>query len=261
MRTKIKSTALSKKERDKQGNVPLLLHLKELRKRLTISFIAIALLTVPAYFLYDSLIQWLSAPFEPLQNNLSDRNLFLTSIFEGFLTKIKFSLILAIVLSLPVHLFHILRFVFPGLRPVEKRVILVGLVCSIILAVTSLYFIYVYLLPFSVRFLMSRDFIPENVGVLLHFTENVFYIFNFLLYAIIIFQFPIVLELLLYLNVVSRKAVLKAGRYIIVGIFVLAAVVTPPDVISQLSLAIPLVLLFYLTILIAKLFKFGEARV
>lgn len=85
--------------------------------------------------------------------------------------------------------------------------------------------------------------------MLLNYGKNIFYVFRFLLVTMILFQIPIILELLLAMNMVNRRAVLKASRFVIVGIFALAAILTPPDFVSQIGVALPL---------IAKLFKFGE---
>ena len=76
--------------------------------------------------------------------------------------------------------------------------------------------------------------------------------------TIVLFQTPIVLELLMIMNILKRKTLLRASKYVIVGFFVLSAALTPPDFISQLSLALPLVGLFFLSILIAKIFRFGD---
>jgi len=98
------------------------------------------------------------------------------------------------------------------------------------------------------------------VGVLLNFQQGITYVLSFLLWSIITFQAPLVLEILLALNVLNRKAVLKASRFVIVGIVTLAAVITPSvDPVSQLSIALPLVVLYFAALLVAKLFKWGEA--
>ena len=79
-----------------------------------------------------------------------------------------------------------------------------------------------------------------------------------MLAALVVFQLPILLEILMVLNVITRKALLRIGRYVIVAFFILAAIVTPPDFVTQLSIALPLTALYYLTLLIAKAFKFGQ---
>ena len=79
-----------------------------------------------------------------------------------------------------------------------------------------------------------------------------------MLMALVVFQLPIVIEMLLMMNVVSRKALLKGGRYVIVIFFLIAALITPPDFVTQIGLALPMTVLYFLTIFIAKIFKFGE---
>ena len=93
---------------------------------------------------------------------------------------------------------------------------------------------------------------------MLSYEHSVFYVVKFLVYSVVMFQLPVVLELLMVFNVVNRKALFRASRYVIVVIFVLSAIVTPPDFISQIGLAGPLIVLYFVTILIAKLCKFGE---
>ncbi len=241
-----------------EQTLPILLHLKELRKRLLWCFGALAFCTIPAFFVYDNFINLLIAPFEKIGILAGGKPLYITSIFEGFLMNLKYSLILGAILSLPVHLYHIIRFIFPGLKKKERIVIAVTLLCSTALALLSLYFVYYFMLPLSINMLMTRSFIPEKVGLILSFQNSVSYIFDFLLYGMLTFQFPIVLEVLLYLNIIKRKTLWKASRYVIIFILIIAAIVTPPDAISQVSFAIPMILLYFLTLLIAKICKFGE---
>ena len=94
--------------------------------------------------------------------------------------------------------------------------------------------------------------------MLLNYGQNIFYIFQYLLVSLVLFQLPILLEILLIVNIIKRKTLLKASRYMIVFIFILAAILTPPDFMSQVTLALPLIVLYFLTIFIAKIFKFGE---
>ncbi len=130
--------------------------------------------------------------------------------------------------------------------------------CSFILMIMSTYLSYFKILPVSISFLTNSNFIPSDVGLLLNYDSNLFYVLYFVFWSMIAFQTPIVFVLLMAFNVIKRKTALTLSRYIIVGIFVLSAVVTPPDVVSQVGLALPLVVLFFIALLIAKIFKFGE---
>ena len=104
---------------------------------------------------------------------------------------------------------------------------------------------------------MSHHFIPVDVGILLNYSENLFFVLNLIAYLIIVFQFPILLLLLLKSNILSQQSLFHSIRYFIVAIFILSAILTPPDVISQLLLSLPLIILFFTVLVISKLFKLG----
>ena len=241
------------------SELTLIDHIKELRKRLVFSVISILITSSIAFFAFDIAIQWLSKPFESIVSTLSGHQLYITSLLEGFTTKIKFSFLFGIALSFPVLLYQILRFILPGLTKNERYLVSLSLLVSMILAGLSFYMTYFKLLPFSIQFLTSIQFIPKEVGLLLGYKQNIFYVFNLIFYAMIVFQFPILLEVLLYLNILKRKTLWSLSRYVVVLIFVGSAIITPPDIVTQIGLSIPLIALYFLTIIIAKIFKFGEA--
>lgn len=236
--------------------LPLLDHLRELRKRLMISVSVILLAFIPAFAFYADILPHLIAPFNHLAS--TDYGLIITTLFEGFAMKVKVSFLVALIATTPLHLFLALRFIFPGLRDKERRWVGIALLTGLLLAFLSLYLGYFYLLPFSINFLTTHEFIPKDVGVLLHFGDNLVTILKFLFMGAIAFQFPILLLLLMAFGILTRKQVMGGTRYAVVMIFILSALVTPPDVISQLCFSVPLLLLFILTLLVAKLFKFGE---
>jgi sec-independent protein translocase protein TatC len=230
-------------------------HIRELRKRLMKSLVVVFVGFVIAYFFYDAFIDWMLVPFE----KAGQAHLVVTSVFEGFVAKMKFCALAGFVMTLPFHLYQLLRFVFPGLSEKERRVVLAATVSGGILALISLVLSYAWLIPFTLSTMTGNDFVPLKVGVMLHFEQNLFYIINMMLYGMLAFQFPIILEVLLFFGWVTRRKLLAASRYVLVGIFVVAAIVTPPDVISQCSVAIPLMALYFLAILVAKIFGWGDA--
>ncbi len=241
------------------GEMPFLYHVKELRKRLVVSLSAILVFTVVAYYFYDPVISLLFAPFESLGQKMGDSMLFATSLFEGFVIRLQISFISGIIVTLPVHIYNIVRFVFPGLRDKEKKIIVISLVSSFLLCAIAIYYGYFHIVPVSIGFLTSNNFIPKNVGLLLNFQDNIFFILQFLLVTIAVFQTPIVLELLMIMRIVKRRALFRSSRFVIIGIFIVAAVITPGDiVITQFVMVVPMILLYFLTILIAKIFGFGE---
>lgn len=245
-----------KNQHDK--NMPFLDHLAELRRLLIISVIALAAGSAVSFVLYNHIIDLLYDPLTVLARRDDGNLLYINTIFEGFLTRLKISIMSGAVLSFPVHLFNALRFVFPGLHAKEKRILIISLAASFVFVVLSFLYSYFRIIPISISFLTGKGFIPENTGLLLGFSGNIFFILQFMLAALVVFQIPIILEILMVLNVVRRKALWRIGRYVIVASFVLAAIVTPPDFVSQLSLALPLIALYYLALLVARVFGFGK---
>jgi sec-independent protein translocase protein TatC len=236
-------------------------HLRELRRRIIVSMIAILFAAVVSYIFFDAIVAFLFEPFRAIEAlSVRDEILYINTIFEGFLVRLKVAILAGIVFSLPVHVFNIIKFVLPGLTRKEKRIILVSLIVSFCLIVFSFYYGYFNVIPISIGFLSSSGFIPEDVGMLLNYGKNIFVIFQFLMITVILFQLPIILEILMIMNVLSRRSLLKASRFIVVGIFVLSAIVTPPDFVSQISIALPLIGLFFLTILVARIFSFGKSK-
>jgi len=234
-------------------------HLTELRRRVIISLLFFLGCAVIAFILYDGIIQLFTLQFKSIQSGLG-ATLFANSITEGFLVKLKTAAIFGLIFSLPVHIVNLVQFVFPAIDRKYRKIVTIGLFASFLLAAFGAYLTYFRIVPFSIRFLTNSGFIPKSVGVLLSYQESITYVLSFLLWAIITFQTPLVLEILLALNVIQRKAVFRASRYVIVGIVILSAVITPSvDPVSQLSIALPLVLLFFLAILVAKIFKLGES--
>ena len=241
-----------------RGSMLFFEHLKELRRRLIGSLITILIATIVTFIFYDFIISILFRPFESLKITGMSDVLFVNTIFEGFLIKIKVAFLSGILFSSPVHIYNLIKFIFPGLTLKEKKVVVISLFASFLLIGFSAYYGYFRVIPISIAFLTNSGFIPQNVGMLLNFGKNIFYIFRFLLMTLVLFQIPVILEVLIAMNILRRQALLKASRFVIVGIFLLSALLTPPDFISQVSLALPMIVLFFLTILIAKIFRFGE---
>lgn len=246
------------------GAMPFLQHAAELRRRLITSLAAALLAAAVCYLFYEPVLAVLLRPLQSLPGaaaaapEADAAYLFINTIFEGFLVRVKVALIAGAVLSLPVHLYNVVRFIFPGLTGRERRAVTATLAASFLLLLAGFLYSYYSVIPLSVRFLASGGFIPPGVGLLLNFQRNVFFVFQFLLVFLLVFQIPILLVVLMMTGVVTRRALLRASRYAVVLIFALAAVVTPPDVVSQVSLAVPMVGMFFLSILVAKLLGFGE---
>lgn len=241
------------------GSMTTLEHLTELRNRIIVSLIAALIGSIVAFVFFEPTVAFLMEPFRTIDAfRTPSQQLFVTTLFEGYVTKIKISVLAGTILTFPIHLYNAIRFTFPALDKKEKTVVVISLITSFLLIILSFFYSYYKIIPISVRFLTSDHFIPIEVGMLLNYDQNIFYILQFIFVSLIIFQVPILLEVLLIMRVVARKTLLKASRYVIVAVFVLSALLTPPDFISQVSLSVPLIVLYFLTIFVAWIFKFGE---
>lgn len=232
-------------------------HVGELRKGILVSVLAFVLCFVLAFVLSDGIIGLFTKQFAEVASAVGDK-LVVTTIIEGFSTQVRVAAMSGLILSLPVHVVNLLKFVFPALEPRHRRVILAFLVASLGLIAFGAYIAYFRIVPLAIAFLTNPYFVPKGVGFLLNYRTNVFYIFSFIIWSVAALQTPLVLELLLMFGILKRRQVFRASRFIVVGIFVLAAIITPPDFISQVGVALPLTALYFLALLVAKIFRFGE---
>lgn len=230
--------------------MPFFEHVRELRRRLIISVIGLAVGFVIAFAVYDYYIQILIEPF--------DERLYATRIEQAFLMKIKISAYVGIIFSFPIHIYNIVAFILPALTRKERKYMIGLLSGSFVLLVIGGYLGYFQILPLSLKFLKSDALIPANVDTWLSFQDSLLFIFQLMLAFVALFQLPLVLLFLMAMNIVRRAQLFRSGRYVIVAIFITAALLTPPDVVSQIGLGLPLIVLYYVTILIAKIFRFGE---
>ncbi len=230
---------------------PFVSHLIELRDRLIralvaigIAFGALALYPGPAG-LYDLLAA-------PLVAHLPQgATLIATNVISPILVPLKITLMAAFMLALPLVLYQIWAFVAPGLYSHEKRMVLPLVVSSTILFVAGVAFCYFAVIPGMAKFIQA--FAPGSITAApdieqyFGFVLTLFFVFG------IAFEVPIAVIVLARIGVVTIEQLQKARGYFIVGAFIVAAVVTPPDVISQLALAIPMCILYEIGILAARL--------
>lgn len=247
------------------AKMPFLEHATEMRRRLIFSLSSVVVAGIFCYLIYEPVLALLLRPLSFIADSNSDAMvdtvgetyLYINTIFEGFLVRVKVSLIAGAIVSLPVHICNLMSFIFPGLTRIEKRAVFATIAASFVLLLLGFFYSYYSVIPLSVQFLVSAGFIPTGVGLLLNFQRNVFFVFQFLVIFLIVFQTPILLIILMMTGIVTRKQLLRISRYAVVFIFALSAVVTPPDVVSQISLAIPMIGMFFLSILVAKILKLG----
>ena len=224
-------------------------HLVELRARLLKSVAAVLVVLLALIPFANRLYALLAMPLvSHLPNNGS---MIATEVASPFLTPLKLAFFVALFIAMPVILYQLWAFVAPGLYRHEKRLALPILVSSVLLFYLGCAFAYFFVLPALFTFMTAVA--PDGVAVMPDIGRYLDFVLVLFLSFGLCFEVPVVLVILVALGMVSPAQLAESRRYAIVGAFVVAAVLTPPDVISQLMLAIPMCLLYELGILGARL--------
>lgn len=223
-------------------------HLEELRRRLIVCIIAVLILFVICYVFSKEIFSIILAPYLKATGKA---NLIFLSPVEGFITYLKVSFLSAVVIASPLIIYEFWAFVSPALYPHEKRVVVPALISSIIFFTFGVLFAYFIILPIAFRYLIL-GFSTEHISAMISMEKYLSFSFTLILAFGVVFETPVVLLLLNRFGVIYPSHLEKYRGAIIVGIFTLAAILTPPDVLSQILLAVPLTVLFELSILAMK---------
>ena len=233
-----------------EKKLPLTTHLQELRRRLVLSFIAVGAGFALCYAFSESIFDILSAPL--LKMMPTGGSLIFTSVAEAFFTYMKVAFISGLILASPFVLYQIWAFVAPGLYRHEKKYVIPFVLAGSFFFAIGILFAYYVALPVGFKFLLG--FATDFIKPLPSMKEYLSFSIKFLLAFGLVFEFPVVLVLLVRIGVVDAKTLAKQRKYAILLIFIFAAILTPPDIISQLIVALPMIGLYELSILLSKLF-------
>ena len=230
-----------------QNKMTFLEHFDELRSRILISILAIFIFSVMSYFLSSNIIDFL---LKPVRNDIV--NFQVLKITSIFFIKIGVSIISGILFSLPFIMFQFFKFISPVFKELSISRIFFFTFTSYSLFIIGLIFGYKVIIPISVSF-FSQLSLGINYVALNYTLENYLsYISWILVVSSLVFQLPFILMIVVKLGVVSIKDLILYRRHIIVFFFILGALITPPDPVSQISIVLPLCLLFEFTILFIK---------
>lgn len=227
----------------------LITHLIELRNCLLRSVIGMLVVALALFPFADEIYHFLATPL--LQSLPVGGQMIATEVTTPFFVPMKVVLMAAFVLSSPYTLYQIWTFIAPGLYKTERRLIAPVVTTSVLLLLCGMAF--AYFLVFPVVFGFISNTAPEGVAVMTDISKYLDFVIMLFIAFGLTFETPVVVLLLVSAGAVSITALREARSYVIAGAFVLGAIVTPPDVISQFMLAIPLWLLYELGILIASL--------
>ncbi|WP_286240546.1 twin-arginine translocase subunit TatC [Neptuniibacter halophilus] len=229
---------------------PLISHLVELRQRLVHVLLMVLVVFLGLFYFANDLYTYLSAPLTALLPE--GTSMIATDVTSPFFAPFKLTLVLAIFLAMPFVLHQIWGFIAPGLYKHEKRLAVPLLISSIFLFYAGIAFAYFVVFPLIFGFFTSVG--PENVAVMtdissyLNFVLKLFFAFG------IVFEIPIATMLLIWTGAATVQGLRDKRAYVIVACFVLGMLLTPPDVISQSLLAVPMWLLFEAGIILAIIF-------
>jgi sec-independent protein translocase protein TatC len=244
--------------------LPFTTHLEELRKRLIICFIAVGVGFVASYFFSKQLFTLLMRPLlvaMPEDANLIFSGLVYTGPTEAFFTYLKVAFLVGLLLAVPVIMYQLWMFIAPGLYHKEKRLLLPIVFLSSFFFLGGALFGYFVVFPFGFKFFMgfASDFIKPlpSMKEYLSFSTKLLIAFG------LVFELPLFVTFLAKLGLVDVQFLKTKRKYAILLFFVFAAILTPPDVVTQVMMALPLMLLYEISIIGAKLFgkKRAEADV
>lgn len=243
--------------------MPLLDHLIELRTRLLWSVGGLFVAFVFCFYFAQTIFDFLAQPLADILLRETGRRFIYTDLTEVFFTQVKVAFFGAMCLSFPVFASQIWAFVAPGLYKNEKKAFLPFLVATPILFLMGAALLYYVMLPVAWQFFLGFQTVGgENtlpielearVGDYVSLVMKLIFAFG------LCFQLPVLLTLLARAGIVSAAGLARKRKYAIVGVFVVAAVVTPPDPISQISLAVPILLLYEVSVFLARMVEKRKA--
>lgn len=243
---------------DTDHEQPFISHLVELRTRLLRIVSGVLLVFVALSPFSNPIYSMLAGPLT--RHMPAQSSMIAIDVLSPFLTPLKFTLVLAVFITIPWILYQVWAFIAPGLYQKEKRLALPVLISSTLLFYCGMAFAYFVIMPIFFAFITSTA--PEGVAVMtdinryLDFVMTIFFAFG------VAFEVPVATVILVLIGIVTPEAMAAKRPYIIVGAFVVGMLLTPPDVISQTLLAVPMWLLFEIGIFVSRLLlrRRGEAR-
>lgn len=233
-----------------QHNLPLISHLLELRDRLLRIVAAVMLVFLCLVYFANDIYQYLAIP---LTSQLPEgASMIATGVATPFFTPIKLTIVLSIFIAIPIILYQVWAFIAPGLYKHERKLIAPLVVTSALLFYLGMAFSYYVVFPLAFSFFTGIA--PEGVTIATDISSYLDFVLKLFFAFGLAFEIPIATLLLCWTGATTPKKLKEKRPYIIVGAFVFGMLLTPPDVISQTLLAIPMLILFELGLLFARFY-------
>ena len=249
--------------KNKLEEMSLIDHITELRKRLLWSFLYIIIIFIICFYFADQLFSFLAAPLVNLMDTENGQGFIYTALQEAFFTELKISFFFALFFSFPLIAIQIWKFIAPGLYADEKNAFLPFLIATPVLFFAGGSMVYYLISPVAWKFFLSyQNLNSSGVPIRLEakMGEYLSLMMRFIFAFGLAFQLPVVLGLLAKANLVTYKSLKKFRKYAIVIAFLSAAFLTPPDPFSQISLALPIIILYEISIFIAKIIQKNKIK-
>ena len=252
---------IKKKMNDEKNNQSSFVeHLAELRSRLLRSLAFLFFFFILCYIFSENIYSFLVAPYaDAVKDDGDSRRMIFTALHETFITYLKVAFFAAMFISSPIILTQIWKFIAPGLYKNEKKALLPYLVATPTLFLLGGMLVYYLIMPLAIKFFLSFE-TPANLNSLpiqleAKVNEYLSLIMRLIFAFGISFQLPVLLSLLARVGFIDSEYLKKRRKYVIVLIFAVAAILTPPDPITQIGLGIPLLILYELSILSVRLIE------
>ncbi len=237
--------------------MPFTSHLAELRDRLVKSVIALALAFFACYLVVDNIFAILAAPLRRLE--IDGLMLIGTSVTEAFFTKLKVAFVAAVIVASPVLLWQLWQFVAPGLYEHEKRYTRSFVLFGTFFFIAGAAFCYLIVIGQGLGFLLAR-YEAIDIQPLLQVGDYLSLVSRLVLAFGIMFELPVLAFFLARVGIIDHRFLIRYSRYALIAIALFAAVLTPPDLIAQVLLMVPLALLYLVSIAVAYLARFRMNR-
>lgn len=236
-------------------------HFIELKKCIIKSLMFFIIASLFSYYYVPDILKFLLRPLKGSIPSFTENKVIYTELTEMFLLYIKLCCYSGFFISLPFVTFQIYKFLSPGLYTNEKKNLIIFLIFIPILFVIGSFFVYYLIIPKAWKFFLSFEIQDTaNINILLQakITEYISLILKLIFAFGMAFQLPVVLLILKLLGIIEKENLVEGRRFAIVIIFIIAAILTPPDILSQFALAIPMMLLYEISILLCKLLDKGK---
>ena len=222
------------------------IHFLELRKRIIYCLFFFITIFIVLFYFADITYDLFSTPITKQINT----SLIAIKITSTFIIPLKLSFYLATIICTPYILFNIWRFIAPGLYKKEKYTLKSFFILSILLFTLGISFAFYIICPIALNFFLNCS--PSNVNIMISIDNYLDFIFTIILATGVSFQIPLIINIIIKSNLITKKSLANKRPYIIIFAFIISMLLTPPDVISQILLAIPMCILFEIGLIFSK---------